>query len=111
MVDPVGITLGAVGLLAPIYDTIDRLYHGYKLTQAFGTDFLIVQLELEMQYCRLEVTSRKRLVDLKPPIEANDPGYAATQTVVKVLSLIKTQFELSNKLMKKYDNRGKRKNQ
>jgi hypothetical protein len=43
MVDPVGATLGAVGLLAPIYDACDRLYHGYTLTQAFGTDFILIQ--------------------------------------------------------------------
>src|ERR1700712_293437 len=102
MVEPVGVTLGAVALLAPIYDTCDRLYHGYRLTRAFGQDFWIVQLELEAQWCRLDVTSRKRLIDLESPIRADDADFEATQTIIKVLSLIKTQFELSNKLMAKY---------
>jgi hypothetical protein len=60
-----------------------------------------------MQYCRLDVTSRKRLLDLETPIESNNPDYAATRTVLKVLSLIKTQFELSNRLMEKYEKIGK----
>jgi hypothetical protein len=105
-VDILGATLGAIGVLNTIYIACDALYHGYRLTQAFGSDFAMVQLELEMQYCRLDVTSRKRLIDLDIPIHINDPENETTKTVVKVLSLIKTQFELANKLMAKYAAKG-----
>lgn len=106
MVDLVGVTLGAVALLFPIYDACDRLYHGYQLTRSFGDDFAIVQLELEMQYCRLDVTARRRVIDLENPIDVNDPEHATTKTVIKALTTIRLQFELANKLMEKYIKKG-----
>jgi len=106
MVEPIGITLGAVGLLAPIYDACSRLYHTYKLTESFGSDFQVAELQLRMQYCRLDVTSRKRLLDLENPIDSDNAKHASTQVVIEVLSLIKSQFELSSKLIRKYDKSG-----
>lgn len=102
MIEPVGVTLGAIALLFPIYDACDRLHHGYSLTRSFGPDFQVVQFELEMQWCRLDVTSRRRLTDLENPFQTDDAEHPQTRSVIKALSLIKKQFELSNKLIEKY---------
>ncbi len=109
MVEPVGITLAAAGLLYPIYQACDDLYHGYKLTRSFGDDFDLVQLELEMQYSRLEKTSETRDVELHGldrPSDINNSNHRVTSIVVRTLSQIKVQFELANKLLGKYDETG-----
>ncbi|KAH6702893.1 hypothetical protein BKA61DRAFT_198202 [Leptodontidium sp. MPI-SDFR-AT-0119] len=100
--EPIGVTLGAIALLCPIYNACNQLYHGYSLTRAFGSDFLMNQFELEMQWCRLDVTSRRRLIDLETPLQLGNTEHSQTQTIVRALSLIKNQFELANTLMKKY---------
>jgi hypothetical protein len=100
--EPISGTLGAVALLFPIYDACDRLYHGYKLTKSFGKDFDLVQFELECQYSRLDVTSRTRVLDLESPIDPNNKDHGTTSTVIRALSNIRRQLELSNKLMEKY---------
>jgi hypothetical protein len=107
MVDPVGITLGAVALLFPIYDACDRIYHGYQLTRSYSDDFALVQLELEFEYCCFNVTAQRRVIDLEKPIDINDPENENTKTVIKALSNIKRQFALANVLMEKYAKQGK----
>lgn len=104
-----GTPLAAVGLLYPIYDACDRLYHGYKLTRSFGRDFDLTQLQLEQQYSRLELTSETRLVDLQGLdrlSDINDVHHRLTATVFRTLSSIKAQFKLAHKLLQHYDKKG-----
>jgi hypothetical protein len=88
MVEPVSVTLGAVALLFPIYDACDRLYHGYKLTRSYGDDFEIVQLKLQMQFCRLDVTAKRKVIDLEYPIDVNNRHDETTKTVISTLANI-----------------------
>lgn len=109
MVDPVATPLALVGLLFPIYDACDRLYHGYKLTRSFGRDFRLTQLQLEQQYSRLELTSETRVVDIQGLdrlSDINDVHHRLTATVFRTLSSIKDQFELAHQLIQHYDKKG-----
>ena len=108
MFEPISGTIGAVGLLFPIYESCDKRYTGYKLTKAFGADFGIVQFRLQCQYSRLNETSRRRVIDLQNPIDENDPLHDDTmQTINRALSVIRKELFIAHDLMKKYHRKGK----
>lgn len=106
MPEPVGITLASVGLFLQIFDTCDRLYHGYKLTWRFGRDFTLVQSALDMQWARLDAMIQRRLVRWQE-IDVSNLNHNTTLTIQRHLNSMKTYFEICNKLMKWYDREGK----
>jgi hypothetical protein len=61
MVEPVGTTLAALGLLQPVFMTCRSLHRDYQLTQSFGDDFDIAQRRLSIQYARFEGMSQRKL--------------------------------------------------
>ncbi|KAL8689206.1 MAG: hypothetical protein Q9218_005071 [Villophora microphyllina] len=105
MVEPVGLTLGAIGLLFPIYQACERLHRGYKLTQAFGDDWQIIQLRLDMHYSRLESTTTTSVPSLKEfanPGDVYNKDHPTTSIILRTLSTIKKQFEAVHKLNEHY---------
>ena len=109
MVDPVGATLGSIGLLLPIYDACDRLFHGYKLTQCFGDDFHLAQVRFYQQYSRLHETSQRKVVDLdkfNDPRDMYNKSHETTSMIIETLSAMRVQFEKGHKILEKYDQHG-----
>ena len=109
MVDPVGVTLGSIGLLLPIYDACDRLFHGYKLTQSFGDDFHLAQVRFHQQYSRLHETSQRKVVDLdkfNDPRDMYNKSHETTSMIIETLSAMRVQFEKGHKILEKYDQHG-----
>ena len=85
MADPVGITLGAVALFAPIFNAYERFYKEYTLTREFGDDYILIQLSLDAQYARLQQISRRRFKDLPgyQQVDLNDETDAVASVVVR----------------------------
>ena len=109
MVDPVGVTLGSIALLFPIYDACDRLFHGYKLTQSFGDDFRLAQVRFYQQYSRLHETSQRKIMDLdkfNDPKDMYNESHETTSMVIETLSAMRFQFEKGHKILEKYDQHG-----
>ena len=109
MVDPVGVTLGSIALLFPIYDACHRLFHGYKLTQSFGDDFRLAQVRFYQQYSRLHETSQRKIMDLdkfNDPKDMYNESHGTTSMVIETLSAMRFQFEKGHKILEKYDQHG-----
>ncbi|KAK4998427.1 hypothetical protein LTR66_002327 [Elasticomyces elasticus] len=62
MVEPVGVTLASMGLFLQLFDTVDRLWEGFKVTASFGDDWEAVQVELRMQWWRFETVYKIRKI-------------------------------------------------
>ncbi|KAK4984027.1 hypothetical protein LTR50_006866 [Elasticomyces elasticus] len=62
MVEPAGITLASIGLFLQLFDTVDRLWEGFKVTASFGDDWEAVQVELRMQWWRFETVYKIRKI-------------------------------------------------
>lgn len=106
MVEPVGATLGAAGLLRPIFDTCRDLYKGYQLTRAFGKDSNRANCALKVQTARFEEISRWKLGYLRKPMDPNDPQDPITKAVRDQLVLMKGYFDEINRLLKHYKDLG-----
>ena len=109
MVDPLGATLGSIGILFPIYDACDRLFQGYKLTQSFGDDFRLAQIRFYQQYSRLHETAQRKVMDLDKFTSPNDvynTSHENTSMVIETLSAMKVRFEKGHKILQKYDQHG-----
>ena len=105
MPEPVGITLASVSLFLQIFDSCDRLYHGYKLNRRFGTDFENVQIELEIQWARFDILVNRRRVR-QDEIEPSERNPNQHETVRRGLTLMERLFGDCNALMKWYDGEG-----
>ncbi|KAL8732571.1 MAG: hypothetical protein Q9181_003902 [Wetmoreana brouardii] len=111
MVEPVGATLGAIGLLFPVYQACERLHRGYKLTKAFGHEWQIIQLQLDMHYSRLELTSTTNVANLKKltnPGDIYNKDHPTTSIILRTLSTIQKQFETAHKLKEYYHEKEKK---
>ena len=109
MFDPLGATLGSIGILFPIYDACDRLFHGYKHTQSFGGDFYLAQVRFHQQYSRLHETSQRKVIDLDKfpdPSDVYNKNHKNTSMVIETLSAMKIRFEKGHKILRKYDQLG-----
>ena len=105
MPEVVGITLASVSLFLQIFDSCDRLYHGYKLNHRFGTDFENTEIELEMQWARFEILVNRERVR-QNEIELSDRNRNKHETICKGLKLMERLFRDCNTLMKRYDGDG-----
>ena len=109
MVDPVGATLGSIGILFPIYNACDRLFHGYKLTQSFGDDLHLAKVRFHQQYSRLHQTSQRKVMDLDKfpdPSDIYNEDHEITSMVIETLSAMRLRFEKGHKILQKYDQHG-----
>ena len=109
MVEPVGVTLGSIGILFPIYDACDKLFQGYKLTQSFGDDFRLAQVRFYQQYSRLHETSQRKVKDLDRFPDLSNIYIESLETpsvVIETLSVMKVRFEKGHKILQKYDQLG-----
>ena len=105
MPEPVATTLASISLFLQIFDSCDRLYHGYKLNRRFGTDFENVQIELEIQWARFEILVNRQRVR-QDEIELSDRNRNQHETVRRGLKLMEGLFGDCNALMKWYDGEG-----
>lgn len=107
MPEPVSLTIGSVGLFLKLFELCDTLYHAYKVTRAFGTDFEAVQIQLEMQWVRLDMLRYRRLNQLREELDPDDENHRVTSVVLQHLAQMKRHFQTCNELMQKYDGEGK----
>lgn len=108
MGEPVSTTLAAVALLQPFFQACERLHRGYQISQAFGHDFVVIQLALEAQHARLQQIAQRRLRMLKgheqmDPEDQNDPTISV---VIRHLAAVGRSFEECNALMERYQKKG-----
>ena len=105
MPEPVGITLASISLFLQIFDSCDRLYHGYKLTRRFGTDFKDAEAELEMQWAGFQILVNRQRVR-QDEIESSDRNPNKHETVRNALQHMERLFGECNTLMKWYAGEG-----
>ncbi len=107
MPEPVSLTLGSVGMFLKLFDLCDTLYHAYKVTRAFGTDFKEVQILLQTQWVRLNMLKYRRLNDLREELDPDNENHRVTSVVLQLLAQMKQYFQACNKLMQQYQSEGK----
>ena len=61
MVDPIGVSLGAIGLIQPAIQTCYQAYKLYKLTEDFGEDYRSASRKLNRQWVMLDELSKLKL--------------------------------------------------
>ena len=108
MVEPVSTTLAAVALLAPLFEACERLYRGFELTQAFGDDFVSMQLRLDtLNVQRGQIAHRRlRYVKDHQKIDFEDKNDPVVKMAIRTLAEMKQIFEHCDKLMKRYSDKG-----
>ena len=99
MVEPVGTTLAAVALFAPIFEACERLVKGWRDMHNFGQDLDYEQAELEMQFVLFKRVSLYYREDLKAELDLNDSEHEGTRTVKRYLEVIKHHFEECDNIM------------
>lgn len=108
MVEPVGVTLGALGLILPLYEAANSVYKGIQVTRRFGLDFAVVQVELQIQFFRLS-TSVTRLKPSADQTIASDSSGEVQQLVIRCIEVLKTRFQQCYQLTRRYADDGKSK--
>lgn len=108
MVDPAGTTIGAIGLLYPLFEACERLYRGYQISHAFGHDFMVIKLGLEALHARLQRIAKRRLRDLKDhqQMDVDDQNDPTLSVVLRYLATVKRDFEECSALMEHYQKKG-----
>jgi hypothetical protein len=107
VVEPVAATLASLGLFLQLYDTCDRLYHGFKLTRRFGEDFENTQIQLDAQWARLDTLWNRRRVR-RDMIDLGVSNDYVIETLKRLLELMKRYFAECNRLMEWYDGESKK---
>lgn len=98
MIEPVGVTLGAVGLIAPAVQACWAAYGAYRELEAFGTDYRISLRRLRSQRERLELLMRLKLGEIVLKGETDWNSFC--ETVVGELVTIKDMFAECNRLIR-----------
>lgn len=61
MAEPISMTLAALSMLDPAIKSVRKAYGVYKLTRAFGDQYVSVQRRLDGEIARLEVALETKL--------------------------------------------------
>ena len=68
MAEPISMTLAALSMLDPAIKSVRKAYGVYKLTKAFGDQYVSVQRRLDGEIARLEIALETKLA-VMPSIE------------------------------------------
>ena len=104
MGEPLSTTLGAAALLAPLFTACKHLHHGYKLTRAFGEDFVLIQTRIDVQHARVQQFAKKQVRSLKgyERVNIGDENDPVVSVIIRCLATVKAQLETCNALMEQY---------
>ena len=99
MPEPVGVTLGAIALIAPVYDACDRAYSGLKIMARFGQDFQTLWRKLEGYWTTLYLLMERNSAHLRVPPDPRDPNHKVTKVILDQLKELTSQFEFCENLI------------
>lgn len=99
MADPAGVTLGAIALIAPLYDTCDRAYSGCKAMAAFGLDLQRLWRKLEGYWTILHLLMERNTSQLLNPPDPRDENHPVTKSIRIQLEELATHFGRCEKLI------------
>ena len=102
--DPLGTALGTVALVAPFFNACKKLRKGYRLTQTFGEDYLVVSRLIDTQYARLEQLSKRPVRDLAgfARIDVHDENDPKMKKLISVLAEMKKHSDECTNLIHRY---------
>lgn len=99
MVEPVGITLGAIGVFATLLDTCNRAYAAVQIMKSFGQDFQTLWRRLHGRRTQLFLLMSTDSADLERPPRPDDPLDETTKAISEQLEELALQFEECEKLI------------
>lgn len=97
--DPAGVALGAIALVAPVYDACDRAYSGLKVMACFGQDFQTLWRQLEGYWVTLHLLMNTKSATLQSPPDLQDVSHHVTRVMIHQLKELATQFEICETLL------------